>query len=241
VIDSLMIVFFFFGHSGMAGYCAEMDTISHERVFSYDEKRGFFHCTDLDFPNPFQVKSGSPAMPFLKAMAKRYPKYKFCGIKYGHACGQAFHVFTEDNHKVFFNKRVEALRTKAIIGGVMVYYGYIEGQHRDETLKITESIHTLVNYFRSKTDPELPVLFVRYEINSDRTGTAASYRQWDSLMIANTEAIPWGFSDIAIIPVRYLLPEHYCDNHHPNKAGYEIIGEDGVAVYQLYNFDRWNK
>jgi hypothetical protein len=243
MIDTLLpiIAYFFLGHSNMSGYCAEMDTVKQARVCTYNEQRGFYQCDDRDIAGHFG-NSGSMVLPFLKRMALLYPDYNFCGIKYGHACGQAFHVYTEDGHKGFIRKRIADLKGKATIGGVIFWYGYIEGQSKQEVDSITRSFERLSAFFRAEVgDTALPVIICKYEKNGLDTGGAAPYRKWKDELQANIETAYWTIPNCAMAPIRYVPAYAYCDNHHYNKIGYEILGVDCASVIQIYKFDFWSK
>lgn len=236
-----MVVYFFCGHSNMSGYCAAMDTVVDSHVWSFNEVRGFYNCTDKDIYGK-NGNSGSMVMPFLKRMALLYPGYNFCGIKYGHPCGQAFHVYTEEKHRDFINSRVDAMKTRGtVIGGVVLMYGYIEGQHKNEVDKLEESFALLCAWFRNIVgNKNLPVIICKYEKYGEDFGPAYNYRRWKNIMMEKINALPDIVSNCALVPMRYIPKEYYCDSHHYAKEGYEIIGVDAATTIQEMAWDFWH-
>jgi hypothetical protein len=239
MIDSLMIVFFFLGHSNMSGFGARMDTVIHPRVYSYTESKGFFNCTDNDLPSHTSYHSGSMVIPFLKRIALFYPNYKFCAIKYGHSCGQAAHIINESQHRGFIEKKIEVMKSRAIIGGLVLDYGFIEGQSEAAIKNLPNEIVKLASWFRSKCEnSNLPIFFCRYEINGILKGIE-QYRKYDPLMIETTEKLQDVICNLYLTPFRYVPKEHYSDNHHYNENGYEIIGSVTADIIQEKKLDFW--
>jgi hypothetical protein len=239
VIDSLtFIAFLFIGHSNMGGFCAEMDTVKNPHVWIIKDDK-YINCTDKDFPRTTGT-SGSVVMPFLKAMALRYPKYNFVGERYANPCNQAWHLLTEEHHRTHLEKTIKMLREKSTIGGVGLMEGFIEGQHEEEVKRIDVKIVELIDWLRGQSgNIDLPIMLGRYEKYGDKK-SCMQYHQWDSLIIAKMETIPLHRKNVVLVPVRYVPAERYCDNHHYDADGYQIWGEDAAVLYQENHFDFWN-
>ena len=240
-----MIVFIFLGHSNMAGSCAEMDTIPHERVWSYNARRGYYHCTDRDISN----NSGSPMMPFLKAMANQYPKYDFCGIKLAGPCRHASHVLEEGRHREALENEIAWFKGKAVFGGAMLNFGILECRDGVASKSFGENLITLIEFLREKTEvPGLPILLCRLEKNGPER--MPEYQRHEGLIESTIGGIQYRVSGLAVIPFIDIPAKYYCDPeadvqkphdyHHYSKEGYEILGRDGTKAIQLNNFDFWN-
>jgi hypothetical protein len=242
-----MIVFLFTGDSRMAGYCATMDTVTNPRVYSWSPQKGFFLAEDRNNKNSFVTSSGSMVVPFLKNMALRYPEYKFCGIEYGHPCGQAHHVYEEQLHRTFWESRIAAMRalkdSGVVFGGVVIMYGFVEAAEVLEIKNYPASMIRLVSFFREKTgDTLLPAIFPRWPLYSCPNEADKKYHKYDSLMNVLDESLLMNISNSVHTPVRYLGRQFYCSgDHHETQAGYAILAQDAVTMYQLFNMDLWSK
>jgi hypothetical protein len=242
-----MVVFLFTGDSRMAGYCSTMDTTTNSHVYSWSPSKGFYNCTDKNNKNSFITQSGSMVMPFLKGMALRYPEYNFCGIEYGHPCGQAHHVYEEQQHRSFWESRVSAMTalkdSGVVLGGVVIMYGLVEAGEMTEIKNYPASMSRLVSFFREKTgNPLLPAIFPRWPLYSSPNESDNKYHKYDSLMNASDESLLMNISNSVHTPVRYLGKQFYCNmDHHETQAGYTILAQDAITMYQLFNFDFWKK
>jgi hypothetical protein len=206
-------------------------------VWFYKSSVGFINGNDKTISN----HSGSVVLPFLKNMADRYPAYNFCGIKYGHACGQAFHILTEENHKRFFVNKIAEMRRVSRIGGIMLMYGYIEGRYPEQIEPFGRNLATLIDSLRSLAgDPTLPVIIGRYELNGSLT-EAAEYRRYDRYVVQQIESVPRVRQNVALAPFDYIPKEYYCDNHHYTAEGYKMLADDACQIYENNGWDFWNK
>jgi hypothetical protein len=242
IIPASMIVFIFAGNSNMNGHCAKMDLSPMRGVYSIVRDSIFKDsATDADYCED-NNQSGSMVLPFLKCMKKRYPEYRFCGIKMASACARASDRVPGDSYYERFVKRIKPIKGRVVFGGILLDYSLIEGKNAEDSKNLSSNLITLRNNIRREIGNDFaPCLIVRYALNGDTVGAAKKlgYRNCDSIILSQL-LIAASDSLSALIPVRHLPGLDYCDNHHPAEAGYEIQAEDGAAIYQQRKFDFWN-
>lgn len=235
-----MISFFFLGHSNMGGYCSALDTTEHSRVWCWDKDKGFYHPRDPIKPR-WTNESGNPVIPFLKRMALLYPDYEFCGCMYGCPCNQAWHILAEGGHRNYITKRLNELNEHTTLGGILLMYGFIEGQHQEEVKRLDTAIQNLITALRGIAgNPALPVILGRYEMLGKKV-LPETYHRWDSLMLEKISAVGRYFPNTYLTPFRFVPAPYYCDDHHYTAEGYRIWSEDAAAIIQLCRQDFWFK
>jgi hypothetical protein len=239
-----MIAFFFIGHSNMQGCCAAMDTVQNERVWSYDARRGFYHCTDKDV----SAHSGSPTMQFLKRLALLYPDYNFCGLKYAAPCANAKQQFAEQRNRECVANMINSVKGKVTWGGILIMYGTMEAGHKELAETFDIELRAVIAFIRGHMgNDSLPVILGRYEFKG-------KYRMPDYVVakdevIAQLEQMPKIDKFCKLTPFRDIPTEYYCDPkdkppmdcHHYDANGYRIWSEDAAAILQLNNWDFWSK
>ena len=219
----------------MQGYCAPPDTIINEHVWSYEEKRGFFNCTDNDLSH-----HASPVLPFLKAMAVQYPDYNFCGVVHASPCQQAFHILSEGRHRDCLINQINSVKDKGTFGGVLLMYGIIEGQFKPSVDLLEPEINKLVAFIRLQVnDNNLPIILGRYEEN----GNAIELKDWFKYkknLMCIINSMPNKINRLVLTPYQPVAANEYCDNHHYSTEGYRIWSEDAVKIIKENNLDSWN-
>ena len=235
-----LIIFLFIGHSNMNGHCASMDVLPAPHVWIY--KNGEFkNGTDKDYGGD-NNQSGSVVMPFLKRMALMYPDYNFAGIKMASSCAQAFHRHPGEARYDFFVKQIRELQAKgATIGGVLMMYGFIEGQFKESVDSLSPKISQLIENIRGDVgNKKLPVLLGRYEEYADGHDIP-QYHKWDHEVISQINSMPALVENLALCPRQPIPREYYCDNHHYDSQGYQVWANDAVSIIMYSGFDFWNK
>lgn len=224
----------------MGGYCSALDTVEHPRVWYWNKDSGFVHPKDPLRPR-WTNESGSPVIPFLKRMALLYPDYNFCGLMYGCPCNQARHIFAEEDHRSYVTKRIKELKEHTIFGGIMMMYGFIEGQDYTEVHRLDTAIENLIFALRSAAeDSLLPVFLGRYEENGEKK-EFGKYHKWDSEVIERIKNVGRLYPHVYLTPIRPIPASCFCDDHHYTQDGYKIWSEDACAILQLTNSDFWYK
>jgi hypothetical protein len=235
MIPSLLIIFLFIGHSNMTGYCAAMDTVTNQHVYSYDVKRGFYNCTDRDLGGG----SGSPVMPFLKRMSTMYPGYNFCGIRFAGPCRQAFHVYSEQRHREAIHNIVSQVKDKGMFGGVLLMFGVIENQY-DGVDSLELSLIKLVAFLRAETGVKLPVILGRFEENGDKIQGAPMFKH-EKQTVKIINGMPQLIENLSLTPFKPVPKSDFCDNHHYDSNGYKIWSHDAATIYKYNGYDEWSR
>jgi hypothetical protein len=230
-----MITFFFIGHSNMAGCCAKMDFESMANVWLYTDRKGFYHGTDKNFSN----NSGSPVIPFLKRMALLYPDYNFCGIKYA-IHGMTIEDFLTKTDGNYIIDKINILKSKSIIGGVLLMFGFVEGKDVKMVQELDTKLKQLIDELREASgNKTLPFIFGRYEENNNKQ--VRYYNKYDDILVNKIQSLEKFDQYLKLTPIRPIPKQYYCDNHHYTSEGYQIWANDAAAIIQLNNFDFWKK
>jgi len=233
---STMITYFFIGHSNMSGYCAQMDSMPMPNVWLYNTSKGFYHGTDKDMSN----NSGSPVMPFLKRMALLYPDHHFCGVKHT-INGITIEDFTANGNDRFLIDKINTLKQKSTIGGVLMMFGFDEGESKRKVREIDANLKRLIDKVRMVSgNPTLPFIFGRYEENGDRN-SYTSYHRYDNILIKKINTIETMDPYLKLTPIRPISKSCFCDDHHYNADGYQIWADDAAAIIQMNKLDFWNR
>jgi hypothetical protein len=229
-----VITFLFVGHSNMGGYCASMDNTPEPRVWLYSDKKGFYHGTDQNLLH----NSGSPIMPFLKRMALLYPDYHFCGVSYS-SIGLSIKNFFANKNDWYIIDRINILKEKSTIGGVILMFGFVEGLELKQVQELDINLKHLIEELRKASgNKTLPFIVGRYEKNCDRVKTGILHNCADILnkKIESLENIdPF----LKLTPIRMIPAQYYCDDHHYNAEGYRIWADDAAALIQMNHLDFW--
>ena len=222
----------------MNGHCSVMDTVSNAHVWIY-KNNSFYNGTDKDYGGD-NNESGSLVMPFLKQMATMHPDFNFSGIKMASSCAQAFHRHPGDSRYDRCIKQIKELQDKgATIGGVLMMYGFIEGQNKESVDSIVIKTGLLINNIRFDVgNNNLPVIFGRYEENGDKI-RCPTYHNYDSLLICKIDSIPLLIKNTALSPYKPVPSNMYCDNHHYDENGYKLWANDAVQMIDEYGFNLW--
>jgi hypothetical protein len=231
--DSI-ITYFFIGHSNMGGYCAQMDIETKPNVWIYNDIKGFFHGIDSDLSN----NSGSPVLPFLKRMALLYPEYHFCGVKDGKPGFTIEDFLTGKNDSYIINK-INILKKKSVIGGVLLMFGWDEGGDIKTVRAIDVELKRLIDELRKASgNRTLPIIFGRYEENGGKANPQA--HRWDDILIDKIASLEKIDPYLKLTPIRQIPKRYFCDDHHYTAEGYQIWADDAAAIIQKNKFDFWN-
>lgn len=233
-----IILFLFFGNSNMNGDgCGQGVFYKHDQIVYYiGPNHGF-----IDDPIKAGYSSKGIVYPFLESMALRFPDRKFGACKYSYASAILADFKQGENHHDRMAKDIADLKGRVIFGGAICNYGFIEGKSKILAKSFGFDAMLFINELRRLTGNEnLPVIWMRYEVNNLREDGIAAYRKYDVLIYENIESLlksPF----IHLCPIKSLPENYYCDDHHNTAAGFEIMGQDIAALYQFFGYDiKWN-
>lgn len=236
-----LIAYVFAGHSNMEGYCGEMDTVPHPRAWYYNLDRGFTPARD---PIGNKRKAPSPVMPFLKAMAARYPGYYFCAAKVTQAGAPLVETFFpgKKQHGELL-ACVDSLRGKCVIGGVLAMFGFVEGISDSLSRRFGDDALTFISLIRRKVNTrDLPVIWGRYESNADSTHAMVKrYGVYGRRIQMHIDSLPAedSMGRTALTPPEPVPAEYFCDNHHYDQIGYALWSRFAANEIGARGWDFW--
>jgi hypothetical protein len=234
-----LIIYLFIGHSNMTGYCGAMDTVSHPRAWVFDDTT-FRPARD---PITGSKRAGSPVMPFLKAMAARYPDYYFCAVKVtqpGKMMTETFFPGASQYGELV--STMDRLAGHAVAGGALAMFGYVEGISDSLSGRFGADAAWLIHHLRGRLNaPALPFVFGRYEEHASTTGSYTHYLRYAERIRLAIETLPTldtaGLT--ALTPRAPIPPEHYCDDHHYDPRGYHQWSRTAAEIIAARGWDGW--
>lgn len=211
-----LIIFIFLGHSNMNSGCASID------VDTTYGKYGKF-----------------PAL-YLRQMSIRYPERSFSAICCNHLSQKVSDIKRGEARYNNLMAAISAARDTAIIGGVIMAFGFIEGKDSAEAYSFRNDLVLLLESIRMEAQNDsLSCIIFRYEKNNQGLSNVAQYSAYSDVIDREINSMRT-YRNVALAPVRYLPKRYYCENHHSNRDGYAILSQDMAVLYQINGFDFWN-
>ncbi len=212
-----LIIFIFLGHSNMDAGCALVPV------------------------HPIYGKYGKLPSLFLQEMSLRYPDRTFSALCKHRPSARACDFNHGINNYDTLLAKIKTANDTAIIGGIVVNLGFIEGKDSVLAADFWFELNRIVYEIRAVVkDFSVPAIICRYERNNQRLPNIEPYQKYSKLVDDAIEQ--YGQERYSILtPVRHLPKTCHCENHHSKADGYKILVSDAIAQYQLFNYDKWSK
>lgn len=143
-----------------------------------------------------------------------------------------------------YNKIAEAikiLKGKVVWGGLFILEGFLEATDTTEIDKFQLTVARIYAAYSALMERSgLPCFIARYERNGSPSRHPNNFK-YCKRICDKIDSLQVLFPQIHVFPVKYIPKEDYCDDHHYNESGQEILAEDAVVIYQQSGLDTWCK
>lgn len=226
------IVFLMIGHCNMMGQARFPENSMHPRAWQYDLNQRpprWVPATSRNSVNHL----GTPALPFLQAMATAYPDYHFGVIN--NASSAAYVQSNYRRGRSNYMQIVSAtrrLKPYVTLGGVLTMLGYMEAENVKQTRLFGDNFVAMMQEMRTDLEePELPFFITQFEIGATKKG-----RGW--MAIANTiDQIPQYVPHTAVISTSNFI---YDSDHHPSYQSFKLWGMRAAHAVNALSAPKWS-